>query len=155
MSTHALRKWPRRNFLAELDPELRDSRAIDDLARESVHLRRLHAAVRALSRPIRSRIGRKAWVEFGDARSALQAAEFELAFNLGFENGLIAAQTKLPRRGASEPERQLHQELRRLLAGAALPGNRLLALLLEFSRALALAPLEDLRHKKPSGRESA
>lgn len=155
MSTRGLRKWPRRNFLAELDPRLRDTRAIDDLARESVHLRRLQAAVRKRSGPIRSRIGRKAWVEFADARSALQAAEFELAFNLGFENGLIAAQTRLHRRAASEPERQLREDLRGLLAGAVLPRNRLLALLLEFSRALSLAPPEDLRRKKPRGRESA
>ena len=160
----SLRRWPKRNFLAEIDPELRDTHAIDDLAREDVALRRLHGTVRKISLSIRQRIDRAEWLEFADARSALQTAEFELAFNLGFENGLIAGRTEPSTesrgRGGNKTAHARYEalrgEIRQMVAHASIPHARVLAVLLEFSRALAIdAPRGSPSRRPPGPRHAA
>ncbi len=142
MRSHGhLRRWPRRNFLAELEPDLRDTHAIDDLARRDPRLRRLQAGVRVTSRSIRSRVKPDAWIEFADLLAAARTMEFEIAFNLGFENGLVRGRVEAAGKGRHRKrtveERGFEGEIRRLIAGSEIASNRLLALLAELCAALA------------------
>jgi hypothetical protein len=136
----SLRRWPSRNFLGELEPSLRDRYALDDLARRDPRLRGLHRRLRAVSRTIEARIGGPDWVRYSDARALLQTAEFELAFNLGFENGLIAgrADTLAAESSENEPAERLRMSVRRALAEVPLAANAALTVLLELAHALAL-----------------
>jgi hypothetical protein len=95
-----IRHWPHRNFLAELDPNLREVDAIEDLAHRDPNLRKAYRSLRHWSRKIRSQVPTDHWVSFADARGLVQTTEFELAFNLGFEAGHLARRAGLsPRPG--------------------------------------------------------
>jgi hypothetical protein len=127
-----------RDFAAELEREIRDTHAIDDIANKDPSLRRLRGRVVALSKVVRSRADARAWGRLEDARALADAAAFRLAFNLGYENGVIAeriaaAQSK---RRPSRSSRQFVLEVRRLLAAGGSSRENLVGLL-DACRALA------------------
>jgi hypothetical protein len=135
-----LRRWPARNFLAELEPELRDRYALDDLALRDPRCRHAYRKVQMLGRILQSRMGGPDWVRFTDARTSFQTALFELAFNLGFENGMIRTRAESLRGGKTHPEeveRRFSAALRSLLAAAPLTADRAMLSLLELAYALA------------------
>jgi hypothetical protein len=134
---NALRRWPDRNFLAEFEPTLRETNALDDLARQDPHLRRLKTRMARASKEVQRAVGRKVWIAFADSRLDLSLAEFDLAFNLGFENGLVAGKTLRQRHASGPDAARFSADLRRLIAGAAVPRQELLGALLELSSALA------------------
>jgi hypothetical protein len=134
-----LRRWPTRNFLAELDTPQRDRYAIDDLARREPRIRRAQRLVRAAARSVEARVHGPDWIRYRDAAMTLQLAIFEVAFNLGYENGLIARTSATPGdHGTSEQnaERTLHLELRRALAHAPLRSDRAARVVLEIALGL-------------------
>lgn len=134
-----IRHWPQRNFLSELDPNLREVDAIEDLAHREPTLRKAYRSLRHWSRKIRSQVPTAHWVSFADARGLVQTTEFELAFNLGFEAGHLARRAGLfPRPGTKTGtdlaalatlQRLLHQ--RKTPRGIALLLLRLASALLE------------------------
>jgi hypothetical protein len=134
-----LRRWPERDFLGELEPSLAETNALDDVARRDPHLRRLRRRLTVASKPIRRAVSPRIWVAFSDAKLDLSLAEFELAFNLGFENGLLAGRTpRGHRRGTTGGQAaRFAADLRRLIAGALIPRPDLLSALLDLSTALA------------------
>jgi hypothetical protein len=137
-ATTTLRRWPERNFLAELEPPLRETNALDDVARRDPRLRRLQRRLALASRTIRGRVSSEVWVSFSDASLAVLSAEFELAFNLGFENGFLSGRTERTRSSRPPlPDDRFASDIRRLIAGTEAPRERLLGALLEVSSALA------------------
>lgn len=89
------RRWPHRNFLDELEPALLQPDAIEDLAHRDPRLRNAYRVLRRWSRKIRLQVPSDDWASLRDARALIQTMEFELAFNLGFETGLLARRTGL------------------------------------------------------------
>lgn len=77
-SERTLRRWPTRNFLAELDAPQRDRYAIDDLARREPRIRRAQRLLRAAARSIDARMLGPDWIRYRDAAMALQLAIFEV-----------------------------------------------------------------------------
>jgi len=139
-----LRRWPARNFLAELEPEQRDRYALDDLALRDPRCRHTYRNVQRLGRILQTRMGGPDWVRFTDARTSFQTALFELAFNLGFENGMIKMRAESLRGSKThsvEMERRFSAGLRSLLAAAPLTAERAMLLLLEVAYALAAAEM--------------
>jgi len=139
-ATPNLRKWPSRNFLAELEPELRESGHIEDLIGREPRLRALNAKVAALARRLRPGINSRDWLAYADARAFLRTAEFELAFNLGFENGLVLGRAErlappVPPRGHPHEDDPRH-DLLRVLAGTTRPPEDAATRLLELALAL-------------------
>lgn len=137
----SLRRWPSVNFLADLEPMQRDRYAFDDLALREPRLRRAYRRVQVLGRALQARIGGSEWVRFSDARTRFQTALFELAFNLGFENGMIRTRSELVRRThPSEAERLLADELRKVVAHAEVGPDRAIVAVLGLAYALAGSP---------------
>jgi hypothetical protein len=134
----SLRRWPSVNFLAQLEPTQRDGYAFDDLARREPRLRRAYRPVQALGRLLQAKIGGPDWVRFADARTRFQTALFEVAFNLGFENGIIRTRSELVRqRHPSDSERHLADELRKVVALANVGADRAIVAILGLAYALA------------------
>jgi hypothetical protein len=125
-----------RNFLAELETPQRDSYAISDLARREPRIRHAQRLLRAAAGSIEARVRGPDWVRYRDATLTLQLAVFEVAFNLGYENGLIARGPVSPDSRAPPeqgPEKALQLELRRALAHAPVRSNRAARVLLEIA----------------------
>jgi hypothetical protein len=140
-----------RDFAAALEREVRDTHAIDDIANRDPALRRLRGRVVALSKVVRSRADARAWGRLEDARALADAAAFRLAFNLGYENGVIAERiASTQRKGRRLREsRGFLLEVRRLLAVTGPTSENLLALL-DICRALVdqdglVSPVVDRR----------
>jgi hypothetical protein len=134
----SLRRWPSVNFLAELEPTQRDGYAFDDLAQREPPLRRAYRPVQTLGRILQAKIGGPDWVRFTDARTRFQTALFQVAFNLGFENGIIRTRSELVRqRHPSDPERLLGDELRKVIALANVGADRAIVAVLGLAYALA------------------
>lgn len=136
----ALRRWPTRNFLEELEPHLRDAQAIEEVAHRSPRLRGLYRRLSRLSEPLRRRLLSRDWVRYSDVRALIQTSEFELAFNLGFENGIVVARAESLRSGrhtVRRPPPRLAADLRAALAILPLQWEPLLPTLLELAWAIA------------------
>jgi hypothetical protein len=136
--SESLRLWPARNFLAEIEPAERNLYALEDLAVREPRLRRAYRKVQTLGRALQERVGRSDWTRFTDARTFFQSALFELAFNLGFENGLIKVQAEVLReRKPTGAERRFGEELRQIVARAPVSAERAMLTVLELAYALA------------------
>jgi hypothetical protein len=134
----SLRRWPSVNFLLDLEPIQRDRYALDDLALREPALSRAYRKVQVLGKALQSRVGGPDWVRFTDARTIFQSALFELAFNLGFENGVIRTRSELVRQThPSDAERLLSDELRKVVALAEVSAERAIVAVLGLAYALA------------------
>jgi hypothetical protein len=126
------------NFLADLEPVQRDRYALDDLALREPLLRRAYRKVHVLGKVLQARVGGPDWVRFTDARTGFQSALFELAFNLGFENGVIRTRSELVRQThPSDAERLLSDELRKVIALGEVSADRAIVAVLGLAYALA------------------
>jgi hypothetical protein len=126
-----------------LEPDLRDPRDVEELAQREAGLASLRSSLRAATRSIRPLIGAKRWIEFADANAAVRTAEFELAFNLGFEHGIIAAraESKWARPTAADrAARRFQTEVRRLFAASTIPARDATSVLLRICWAMAFTP---------------
>jgi hypothetical protein len=134
-----IRRWPSRNFLAELSVE-HEPVEIDDLARRERSLRRLMTSFSATSEIVRAQVRGPDWIAFSDARTELRSAEFEAAFNLGFEHGVMTAPAE--RADARPPARlkQFRRQLRVVLGRTTLTNQDLLGAMLDLCAALAKGP---------------
>ena len=111
-----LRQWPTVNFLDEIEAPAPEPQALYDLACREPAIRRAYRKVQSLGKTLQARIGGPTWAGFADARTNFQTALFELAFNLGFENGIIRTRN---RDGAREaPERLRAASKRRTEEGS-------------------------------------
>ncbi len=138
----SVRRWPARDFLAEFEPELNQPHAIEELAHDDPALRRAYRALRRRSREVQAQVRNENWASFSDARVLVQTLEFELAFNLGFEHGLLRGRAESFRGAAHNPrpagrEAKVDSRLRALLAASNLPPDQVLATLLRFAYAFA------------------
>jgi len=137
----SLRRWPSVNFLADLEPAQRDRYAFDDLALREPQLRRAYRKFQVLGRLLQGKVGGPDWVRFSDARTEFQTALFEVAFNLGFENGILRTRSELVRqKHPSDTERTLRDELRKVVALAEVSADRAIVAVLGLAYALAEAP---------------
>ena len=138
----SVRHWPARDFLAEFEPELNQPHAIEELAHNDPTLRRAYQALRRRSREVQAQVRNKNWASFSDARVLVQTLEFELAFNLGFEQGLLRGRAE-SFHGAARHRRRAGREakidsgIRALLAASDLPPDQVVATLLRFAYAFA------------------
>ena len=138
----SLRRWPACNFLADLESTQREQYTLDDLALRDPALRRAYRKVQTLGKALQTRVGGPDWVRFSDARTRFQTALFELAFNLGFENGIIRTRSEMVRQThASDAERQLGDELRRVVALSGMDAERAMMAMLGVAYALTDSPL--------------
>ena len=150
-SPKTLRRWPKRDFLAELERPAaeEDLHPFDVFARREARIRRLKARLRVASGKARAETdaARRAVVE--DLRSDLEVAIFESAFNLGFEHGVINERTagRADRRKAKRAQQRFRASIRRLLAGTDLSTQEAAAALLDFCGALAREPRMSLRRR--------
>jgi hypothetical protein len=133
-----LRRWPSVNSLTELEPTDGEPYTLYDLALRDPVLRRAHRKVQVLGKALEARIGGPDLVRLTDARTYFEIALFEMAFNVGFENGIIRARAELVLRGhPSDSERQLSDEFRKVVAAADLGADRALVAVLGLAYALA------------------
>jgi len=134
-----IRRWPSRNFLAELSVE-HEPAEIDDLARRARPLRRLMTSFRATSEIVRAQVRGPDWIEFSDARTELRSAEFKAAFNLGFEHGALTVRAERAAALPSARLKQFRRQLRVVLGRTTLTNQDLLGAMLDLCVALAKGP---------------
>ncbi len=151
-----LLRWPERNYFAELVPRTKETHPVDDLMEGDPDLRQASRRVRRLLARLQVRETSDALLDYEAERVYLDGARVEVAFNLGFESGLISGRADGLRRSAmrslDETERRLVTDIRAALeANRAAPGRTQL-LLQEL--AWALAASESTRTHLPGGRRS-
>jgi len=102
--------------------------------------------IRRRTRRLLARVQKHAKVDdlldFEAERNLLDSTRVEVAFNLGFEGGLVRGRSealgRAARRAGDRDERLLLQDLRIILAGTRSPPDRVEALLLELAWAFAV-----------------
>lgn len=142
-SLKTLRRWPTRNFLAELErPTREDIHPFDLFARREARIRRIKARLQVASRVAQAQTDNASRIAVADLRSDLEVAIFESAFNLGFEHGVINERTAghVGRRLTTAGQKRFRQSIRRLLAETDLSTQDAAAALLDFCGALARQP---------------
>lgn len=152
------RRWPSRNFLAELEPTLRDPISVEDLARRSPRLRRLYRTLRSASSAVRSRVSESEWIRLADTRALIGTTEFELAFNLGFEHGFAVGGREAFRRRHDSDSKGIDRKLDAALLSILWHGDsapeQIVARLLEVAWAINQRPLEFRRQRTPPRADS-
>jgi hypothetical protein len=150
-----MRHWPSRNFFAELEPDLGQPHPIEELAHRDPELRRAYRKLRGQTRGFQAQVRNADWIRFQDARVLVQTMEFELAFNLGFEQGLVTGRAESFHHRTSVPkgEMALRNRLLALTTNETLPPDEMAAVLLEHAWALTrqpppTPPRRERRHKK-------
>lgn len=139
-SPKTLRRWPMRNFLAELERSAEDDLDPFDLfVRRELRICRIKARLRLASRKAWDQIDAASRVPVEDLRSELEVAIFESAFNLGFEHGIIAERTGGAGRSRQTKtgQERFRLSIKRLLVEADLPAEDAASALLDFYSALA------------------
>ena len=138
----ALQRWPARNYFAELRPDPKETHPIDDLMDRDPELRRIRDRTRRLLARVQKHAKVDDLLDFEAERNLLDSTRVEVAFNLGFEGGLVRGRSealgRAARRAGNRDERILLQDLRATLAGTRSPPERVEALLLELAWAFAL-----------------
>jgi hypothetical protein len=139
-----LLRWPSRNYFSELESSAKESHPVDDLMGRDRALRRLRSrAGRFLARAQTEAIS-DALLDFEAERNHLDAARVEVAYNIGFESGLVLGRAEGLRRTSGNPrdvgEEALLGELRGAIAGSGSSSDKVQALLLELAWGLAFPP---------------
>jgi len=138
----SVRRFPAHDFLAEFEPELNQPHAIEELAHKDPALRRAYRALRKCSREMQSHVRNGRWARFSDARVLVQTLEFELAFNLGFEQGLLRGRAESLDGGVRRGQHtargpRLDSRIRAALAASEVHPDQAIATLLRLAYALA------------------
>ncbi len=138
----ALQHWPARNYFADLQPRPKEAHPIDELMDSHPELRRISRRARRLLARVQKHAPADDLLEFEAQRNLLEWTRVEVAYNLGFEGGLVLGRAEAlgrgSRRAGDRTERLLLGELRAALAGTRAAPERVEALLLELAWAFAL-----------------
>jgi hypothetical protein len=134
-------RWPKRNYFAELAPRARETHPVDDLMESDPDLRQISRRVRRLLARLQVGETSHALLDYEAERVYLDGARIEVAFNLGFESGLINGRAdglrRSARRSLDETETKLVTDLRAALEAHRAAPNRAQLLLQELAWALA------------------
>ncbi|HLK90202.1 MAG TPA: hypothetical protein VKZ18_09930 [Polyangia bacterium] len=137
-----LQRWPARNYFAEMQPDPKETHPVDDLMDHHPVMVRIGRRTRRLLARVQKHAKIDDLLDFEAERTLLDSTRVEVAFNLGFEGGLVRGRSealgRATRRAGDRDERLLLQDLRALLAGTKSPPGRVEALLLELAWAFAL-----------------
>lgn len=138
-----LQRWPSRNHFAEiaaLSPD--EPHPIDRLLERESHLRRVARRIGRLLAKVQAQVEPADLLAFEAEQTLLDSARVELAFNLGFENGLVLGRAdalrQVARRSRDVKEKALVAELRAALARTPASAGRTAAVLMELAWALVL-----------------
>ena len=144
-------RWPARNYFAELEPRTRESHPVDDLMARDQAVRVIRKrSRRLLSRAMAATRG-DALLDFEAERNHLDSVRIEVAFNVGFESGLLSGRADaLHRTTRTAAERAFLVDLRAALVKHRLRPDRMQTLLQEFASALALGAGRP-HHRQASG----
>ena len=137
-----VQQWPARNYFAELQPDPKDFHPIDALMDRDPELLRIRRRTRRLLARVQKHAKVDALLDLEAEQTLLDSTRVEVAFNLGFEGGLVRGRSealgRAARRAGDRDERMLLQDLRAALASTRSPPERVEALLLELAWAYAL-----------------
>jgi hypothetical protein len=137
-----LLRWPARNYFADLEPRSQEGHPVDDLMARDPDLDRIRRrALRHLHR-LEARPDSEALLDFEAERNHLDSARVEVAFNIGFESGLVAGRMEGlrmagGRRRAAE-EVAFARGVRSAATAARVSPGQSQAVLLELAWAIAL-----------------
>ena len=142
------------DVFSELEPRLGDEHPLHRLLHSDPTLRLRAKRIAKLARKIEPRVQQNDWMTFCDERANLHSEELEIAYNLGFQNGTLAASAdrlpNAPRRGSREAS--LARDVRTFLLFTPVSRNQAAATLL--SLALALLRSKRLAHPRRRRRTS-
>jgi hypothetical protein len=138
----ALQQWPVRNYFADLQPQPKEVHPIDALMDGHPEVRRISRRSRRLLARVQKHARADALLDFEAERNLLDWTRVEVAYNLGFEGGLVLGRAQALGRGSKRAgdhdEGLLLRELRAALASTRAAPERVEALLLELAWAFAL-----------------
>ena len=138
----ALQRWPARNYFADLQPLPKEVHPIDHLMDSHPEVRQVSRRVRRLLARVQKHAPANDLLEFEAERNILDWTRVEVAYNLGFEGGLVLGRAdglgRASRRARDRNEKLLLAELRAVLAATQAGPGRVEALLLELAWAFAL-----------------
>jgi hypothetical protein len=133
-----LQRWPVRNHFHELEEPGAEAHPVDRMVDRQPEIRRAAARARRVLAAIQRQGNVQVVLEFEEARNRLDWARVEVAYNLGFESGLIRGRAERLRRKSSRPT-VLDAALTRMLSKAqGLPSNVVALSLIELTHALLL-----------------
>jgi hypothetical protein len=140
-----LQRWPSRNYFAETAPSSWDKpHPVDALLEREPHLRRVARRAGRLLAKIKEQANPVDLLQFEAEHTLLDSARVEVAFNLGYENGLVLGRAdglrQTARRSPNLKEKALVSDLRAALVSNRAPARRTAVLLLELAWALTLGP---------------
>ena len=142
------------DVFSELELRLGDEHPLHRLLHSNPKLQLRTRRIAKLARKIEPRVQQKEWMTFCDERANLHTEELEIAYNLGFQNGALAAHAeRFPNaapRGSQEAS--LARDVRALLLFVSVSRDRAAATLL--SLALALLRSKRVAHPRRKGTRS-
>jgi hypothetical protein len=141
-----LLRWPTRNYFADLEPRSREGHPVDDLMAGDSDLRRIRRRYLRHLKRLQARPGSDALLDFEAERNHLDSARVEVAYNIGFEGGLVAGRMEgLSATGGRQrgpEEAALARSIRAAMTATHVAPSRSQAVLLELAWALAIGPGE-------------
>jgi hypothetical protein len=141
-ASRRLLRWPSPNYFAELEPRSQESHPVDVTMARDPDLRRIRRRAKRCLERLQASADSGSLLDFEAERNHLDSARVEVAYNLGFENGLLAGRAEGLRRSARRArdpaENRTLSDLWAVIAGAPLPAEPLLAVLQELAWAFAL-----------------
>ncbi len=156
----SLQRWASRNHFAEiatLSPD--EPHPVDRLLEREPHLRRAARRTGRLLAKVQAQVKPADLLAFEAEQTLLDGARVEVAFNLGFENGLVLGRAdtlrQIARRARDRREKALVADLRAALARTQASPGRTAVLLLELAWAFVLGavpPAPGRRREPASGR---
>jgi hypothetical protein len=87
-------RWPSRNYFAELEPRSKESHPVDDLRGKYPVLRRIRTRARRVLARVQKQAKTGDILDFEAERNHLDVARVEVAYNLGFESGLVVGRAE-------------------------------------------------------------
>lgn len=157
-ASRRLLRWPKRNYFAELAPRAKETHPVDDLMESDRDLNRIARRARRLLDRLQARSTPHILLDFEAERNHLDAARVEVAFNLGFESGLINGRAEglrgAVRRSLDHRERVLVGDVQAALEVNRVPAHRTQLLLQELAWSLAAGdpgPVRLGRRRRPAG----
>jgi hypothetical protein len=150
-----VQRWPSRNHFREIAPGSLDApHPVDRFLEREPRLRKIARRARRLLSKIQDQAKPADLLEFEAESTLLDASRVEVAFNLGFENGLVLGRAEGMRRGAQfqrdRDERVLLLDLRAVLAKTQASPARTAALLLELAWAFTVGAGGDIATEGPA-----
>lgn len=139
----ALLRWPTRNHFAEVAASSPDQpHPVDGLLEQEPHLRRIARRTGRLLAKVQAQVKPADLLAFEAEQTLLDGARVAVAFNLGFENGLLLGRGDGLRQTAARSldgnERALEANLRAALGCTRTSPDRTAALLLELAWAFVV-----------------